>query len=139
MIITADILKNGDKKVIMKQFMEEYRRDLEAAQAKVIHTPYVSVPITDPPWIKLKKEQDDKYNEARHWLKLDALDFFVTRYELQHVRIDYGQRVENPRTGDYVDWWVGKKQRMRRVNGEFCHQGINQKNLFRELVMLAIL
>lgn len=139
MILNSDSFIGKDKKEVIKAFVDEYRQNLAEMRKNVVpQPPYVPQPMGEPIWVQILKERRERFDEARHWLKLDAIDFFVTRYELNHFRIDYGQRVENPRTGDYVDWWVGKKQRMRRVNGEFCHQGLSQKNLFRELVLLAI-
>lgn len=48
----------------------------------------------------------------------------------------YQHRVKNPRTNRMIDWWDGKKQTMRKLDGLYGYQGKHKEFLLQELMKI---
>lgn len=86
--------------------------------------------------IAKRKADAERIKKLRPGMK-DIIQFAQENKLIFNNLNPYHFRIKNPRTGKFVDWWDGKKQTMRRMNGSFGYQGGNKAFLLQELAKLA--
>lgn len=121
-----------------KQFYKDFRKN--NPKPKFAPVEEAVVLNTEPLWwVALLKEQRAKMAAIRkRQPEMTTLFRFVDENGLRYSKMgDYQHRILNPKTHKFVDWWDGKKQTMRRIDGEFDWQGENQMQLLRELANLV--
>lgn len=57
---------------------------------------------------------------------------------LKYLKLtDYQHRIMSVTTKKYVDWWDGPRKTMRKIDGSYDDQGVNKKNLIKEIEKLT--
>ncbi len=140
------ITKDNNTKENWSILLYEYRESRDLARTMVMPSVKVMRKVTldeDPPAVIAGKERAAQRARELETLKqqhpnLIKMLQYVDRYKLTYKRLDsYHHRIENTRTGQFVDWWDGKNKRMRSVKGLYCKQGLNQSFLLQEIAKLS--
>lgn len=128
-----------------KEFLESFRRDYPpfVPVNELIKITKMPDHLTKPWWVDLAVEQKKQRALQNKQLRksqprLKSIFRFVDENSLTYLKLnDYQHRVINRKTGKYVEWWDGKKQTMRRLDGQIDWQGENKITLHQELARLV--
>lgn len=142
-IIAANMLLT---KTNSQEFYKEFRKNYPKPAHRVIAPPdpvRMAALISQPMWWEgmakqakiARKERYALLRKTQPWLK--KIFQFVDENDLIYTKMgDYQHRVTNADTNKFVDWWDGKKQSMRCINGMIEWQGEHQIKLHQELANL---
>jgi len=126
-----------ERKRLATLWTAHFRKEKEKLQ--LLEVEYTPTPISQELWwMPLKKEQDKlRAQQRKKRPDLKTMFQFVDENELIYTRLDsYHHRIQNPKTGKFIDWWDGKKRTMRKIDGTFDYQGNDKSFLLQELANL---
>lgn len=137
MVITKDNNTKENWLILLAEYRETRDRLKKDRQVYGKNVQLETLNI-EPVWMEQARIERKQLAEIRkRQPKLKTLFKWVDENKLQYFKLSPWQhRIESPRTGKFVDWWDGKKNAMRRVDGSYGVQGKQQGFLLQELVKL---